>query len=140
MHARGGEEAARERERAGEAEAVGWRQRGGGIGAAGGWGRLRQWAPPVGERGMGRGAFGPRDCLGRKLKIWAERPVVATGFKEREREREERLDWAEKKERGEGLRWAWDFGSLFFLFFLFQHTSTKNKSNQNNATHIHHFI
>jgi hypothetical protein len=117
MRARGGEEAARERERAGEAEAVGWRRRGGGIGAAGGWGRLRQWAPPVGERGMGRGAVGPQDCLGRKLKIWVERPVVAAGFKEKERE--ERLDWAEKKERGEGLRWVWDFGFLFFLFFFF---------------------
>jgi hypothetical protein len=43
-----------------------------------------------GERGMGSGAVGPRDCLGWMLKIWAERPAVAAVFKEKERE--ERLD------------------------------------------------
>jgi hypothetical protein len=29
------------------------------------------------------------------------------------------LDWAEKKERGEDLRWVWDFGFLFFFSFFF---------------------
>jgi hypothetical protein len=65
MPARGGEEAARERERAGEAEAVGWRRRGGGIGAAGGWGRLLT----VGPTCLARGGWGVVQ-LGREI-VWA---------------------------------------------------------------------
>jgi hypothetical protein len=39
--------------------------------------------------------------LGRKLKIWAERPIVAAGFKERERERERRGWIGPKRKREE---------------------------------------
>jgi hypothetical protein len=61
---------------------------------------------------------------------------VATCFKERERE--ERLDWAEKKEGGEGLRWVWDFGFLFSFFFN-THQPKTNPS-KINATLAHIYL
>jgi hypothetical protein len=77
--------------------------------------------------------------LGQKLKIWAERPAVAAGFKEKERERGE-VGLGRKERERRGFEVGLGLWVSFFLFILFQHTSTKNKSNQNNATHIHHFI
>jgi hypothetical protein len=67
---------------------------------------------------MGRGAVGPQDCLGRKLKIWVERPAVAAGFKEKERERGE-VGLGRKERERRGFEVGLGLWVSFFLFFFF---------------------